>query len=565
MDSKGLYSKAILIALAFSFCAVALYANEAEDRLKEFLKVYEDSTCILRATINHSTVTYLDPPLDSLGVFAERKDDRWFLYMKDRPVTITGTDVKDDGARIEIRYESRDLDEQKVAIISPLDTSIDVSTCKQLLHRIFAFDNAPFPRFWYDTLNQIIHVRGNNHVNEHSVLIDQTDIEARQVKRCPACFRQRVEIPGYQVEMALREGAVEVYQLYHPISYSDSLQEIVRRTGEKVLANWPMPLRGYNYQFYVTSSQDLNAVAFPAGMIYLHEGVLNLVEDSIELEAIVAHEIAHVELRHAYRTLLKHQKKAFWSGILSLGAAITAGALTNDADVAASVGVLSVAISEIAVNVSLAGYNRDQEIEADNIAALYLTKQYGSEHTSSLSRILSKMVYAENVVERSAAPSSFASHPKTLERAINLRETTAVLTDPVSFMGRDSVGREVAQFSILSIYGARQIRDVTPPGSRLRQPTRIDTTYFYTMYAAVSTSEFLYSAKDVKHMNLKTSDENYRFDNKEDTELAPLSMAGCVFEMTTSEPISTNRVRSIDPELGMKLEWVKVDDSATLW
>src|SRR5690606_24204832 len=49
----------------------------------------------------------------------------------------------------------------------------------------------------------------------------------------------------------------------------------------------------------ILDSSEVNAFALPGGFIYVTRGILALANDMSELAAVIAHEIAHVTLRHA--------------------------------------------------------------------------------------------------------------------------------------------------------------------------------------------------------------------------------------------------------------------------
>ncbi len=80
--------------------------------------------------------------------------------------------------------------------------------------------------------------------------------------------------------------------------YSDRPAEImVARIVGRLLAAANQP----NAQFQVTilDTSEVNAFALPGGYIYVTRGILALASDTSELAAVLAHEIAHVTLRHA--------------------------------------------------------------------------------------------------------------------------------------------------------------------------------------------------------------------------------------------------------------------------
>jgi predicted Zn-dependent protease len=80
--------------------------------------------------------------------------------------------------------------------------------------------------------------------------------------------------------------------------YSDRAAEIMlAQIVGKLLAAADQP----NTRFTVTilDSSEVNAFALPGGYIYVTRGILALANDQSELAAVLAHEIAHVVLKHA--------------------------------------------------------------------------------------------------------------------------------------------------------------------------------------------------------------------------------------------------------------------------
>ncbi|WP_158626100.1 M48 family metalloprotease [Arsenicitalea aurantiaca] len=80
--------------------------------------------------------------------------------------------------------------------------------------------------------------------------------------------------------------------------YSDRKAEVMlARIVGRLLAAADQP----NTQFTVTilDTPEVNAFALPGGYVYVTRGILALASDTSELAAVLAHEIAHVTLRHA--------------------------------------------------------------------------------------------------------------------------------------------------------------------------------------------------------------------------------------------------------------------------
>lgn len=70
----------------------------------------------------------------------------------------------------------------------------------------------------------------------------------------------------------------------------------VRQLGAKLAAK--APGHGFPYQFSVVASKEINAFALPGGFIFVNAGALAAAKNEGEIAGVIAHEIAHVALRH---------------------------------------------------------------------------------------------------------------------------------------------------------------------------------------------------------------------------------------------------------------------------
>ncbi|MCI0337387.1 MAG: M48 family metallopeptidase [Acidobacteria bacterium] len=70
----------------------------------------------------------------------------------------------------------------------------------------------------------------------------------------------------------------------------------VTRIGRR-LAGYAPGAR-FPYEFRVVNSSSINAFALPGGFIYINRGAIDAARSENEVAAVLAHEIAHVSLRH---------------------------------------------------------------------------------------------------------------------------------------------------------------------------------------------------------------------------------------------------------------------------
>ena len=103
-----------------------------------------------------------------------------------------------------------------------------------------------------------------------------------------------------------------------------------------------------------------NAFAMPNGSIFINTGLLALLDDENQLAAVLAHEVTHVTHRHTYLRNRSMRKKVLAINIIST--------IGNWHPVAGTAGLaisLIATISPFMLALSILGYSRDQEKEAD--------------------------------------------------------------------------------------------------------------------------------------------------------------------------------------------------------
>ena len=108
------------------------------------------------------------------------------------------------------------------------------------------------------------------------------------------------------------------------------------------------------YTFQVIDDDQVNAFATLGGFVYLNTGLLQAADNEAQLASVIAHEIAHVDRRHAIQQL---QQAAIAQGLL------TAGGLDQNA--AITLGV------ELALH---RPNSRTHELEADEVGLVLLTQ-----------------------------------------------------------------------------------------------------------------------------------------------------------------------------------------------
>lgn len=246
--------------------------------------------------------------------------------------------------------------------------------------------------------------------------------------------------------------------------YSDRPAEImVAQIVGRLLAAANQP----NAQFQVTilDSAEVNAFALPGGYIYVTRGILALASDKSELAAVLAHEIAHVTLRHA-RARTDRTRTA---GIVDRVITSVFGA-DSSTDQAAN-----------RSRQSMAAFSQNQELEADREGIKFAGKAGYDPHAAA--RFLGVMSrFASFSAGEDSGDGFLSSHPSTPDRIRKAADTARTLfgqpgpgeTDRAGYMAAVSgltFGDSPAQGSIVGrrfIHPASHFTFQVPQGYTLQ-------------------------------------------------------------------------------------------------
>lgn len=181
------------------------------------------------------------------------------------------------------------------------------------------------------------------------------------------------------------------------------------------------------YRVTILNSPIVNAFALPSGDIFVTRGLLALANDTSEIAAVMAHEIAHITARHA-------AKRAELVKTAALFSRVSTDVLRRPQEGQEE---------EAKAKLSLAHFSREQEFEADKIgikaiAAAGYDPYAASRFLASLGRstALRASLLGEST---SAKPDIMSTHPSTPERiAAAVQEARAIGAPGVGESGRDA-------------------------------------------------------------------------------------------------------------------------------
>lgn len=157
----------------------------------------------------------------------------------------------------------------------------------------------------------------------------------------------------------------------------------------------------HRYRWFVADRPDINAFAAPGGVVVVYSGLIRTAGSAEELAGVLTHEIAHAELRHTLRGVIK-----------SLGLRALAALVIGD--VSGSV------FAETATRLTELRFSRDAEREADAEGLRRLV----AAHIDPAGMIgFYEKLAAE---QRLSPPAILSTHPATGERLESLRQEVSL-------------------------------------------------------------------------------------------------------------------------------------------
>jgi beta-barrel assembly-enhancing protease len=195
-----------------------------------------------------------------------------------------------------------------------------------------------------------------------------------------------------------------------PIVQDAAVNQYINQLGRSI-AQVADP-RGIPYQFYVVNAPEVNAFAVPGGHIYVNRGLIERSQNLSELAGVLAHEVGHVVHRHGIDQWRRAQQAE--TGLAVLYGVLLGRPPSGSEQAAIQVGGAGV----------FAGYSRDAEREADNVAIDYLLRV--GIHPLGLVSMFETLM-AERQRNPGAVEQWFATHPTTEERIENTRAAIGAL------------------------------------------------------------------------------------------------------------------------------------------
>lgn len=236
-----------------------------------------------------------------------------------------------------------------------------------------------------------------------TTIATSTTYAQTQVKVANSCAT-----PQQDLELG-RQAAAEAEKQFQVMN-DQRIQEYVRRIGRNL--SQYAPGERWPYSFTVINVAEINAFALPGGPTYINRGTIEAAKNEAELAGVMAHEIAHVALRHGTANVCRAQRAQGMIGVLG---AVLGGGI---AGAAATVGGSILAGSAMSKN------SREAETDADVLGSQMMAR-------AGYNPIAMADFFETLAGEQSRQPGKlerwFSDHPQPRDRRDRIRKESELL------------------------------------------------------------------------------------------------------------------------------------------
>ena len=208
-----------------------------------------------------------------------------------------------------------------------------------------------------------------------------------------------------RVPFSFEQKMVERIDYFEPSDSATAKQ--LQALADRLARHMDLP-EEIQLSVHYQESETVNALATLGGNIVFFEGLVEQIESEDELAAVMAHEIAHIKLRHPISALGKGLSITIFATFVSGFSGSTAGdwLISNSAQL------------------TLMNYSRKQESAADLLAAQALQAEYG--HIRGAQELFKRFESLEaQQISSKVSVEAFRSHPYSADRWTDISKQAA--------------------------------------------------------------------------------------------------------------------------------------------
>jgi predicted Zn-dependent protease len=169
---------------------------------------------------------------------------------------------------------------------------------------------------------------------------------------------------GYYIGRAVGANILMTYRVWD----NPALIVYLNKICGALTANSPRPEIYNGYHVELLDTREINAFSTPGGHIFLTRGLVELTNSEDTLAAIIAHELAHIQLEHGVGIIKRLRLTQEMTETGSRAAAVAA----REASLEDRTLLFGNSVIELTNTLVKNGYSQEQEFEADHYALALL-------------------------------------------------------------------------------------------------------------------------------------------------------------------------------------------------
>jgi len=253
---------------------------------------------------------------------------------------------------------------------------------------------------------------------------DENSVEGKLIRGTNRLRKSFQDLDPSEEHFIGRSVAAQLLAMpQYPLSADEARLAYVERVGHALVETNDAVRRPYlDYRFGILDTDEVNAFACPGGLILVTRGLVAKTHGEDELAAVLAHEIAHVTLRHGVAAI---QQANLAEAFTYLGAGAAQATMSQE-DLAKLNGLFDDSVGDIVQTLVTSGYSREAELAADALGRQFLVAT--GYDPQALGRLLAGM---------QGEGGMFATHPAPAERIEALGAPLAFAGDAAATARRD--------------------------------------------------------------------------------------------------------------------------------
>jgi len=259
-----------------------------------------------------------------------------------------------------------------------------------------------------------------------------------------------------------RSVAASITATYPIDNGSYKMTTYLNNICQTIVMNSEKPYLYKGYYVVILDTDEVNAMATPGGHIFVSRGLIDCTDSEDALAAVLAHEIAHIQLGHSVSAIKASRTRAAVTDTAKAGLVTTLAASNSNGGlygitlsdegmkkVFDAVDTISNASNEVVKTLVNTGFSKEQEYEADK-TALYLMNDAGYDPTAMLDMLAQ--------LEGSASNSGWgATHPspesriKKVTKELNNMKKSKLITEEGRTVRTERFEAEYDEYKIFEI------------------------------------------------------------------------------------------------------------------